>query len=87
MSTPNARSRGRLAAWARTLDRDTLSPVTRARLDRSLSLPALSRRAGVSVSQLHLLERGRINAPRAKTIAAVARVLDLAPEEVRNGCR
>lgn len=68
--TPNAGGHSR---------RHTMNPLERLRVDRGLNQRALAREAGVSNKTVGAIESGAVREPEAGTVAALARVLEVAP--------
>jgi len=55
--------------------------ITEVRKRRGMSGSELARRAGISRSQVHLIETGK-SSPTADTIAGIARALEVAPGDL-----
>lgn len=59
-----------------------MSALRRARIDARLSIEELSIKAGVSADQIRNIETGRVENPRASTLAKLADVLTVEPSTI-----
>lgn len=59
-----------------------MSALRRARLNAEMEVKDLAEAAGVSQEQIRNIENGRATNPRAKTLAALARPLNVKPADI-----